>query len=127
MANVCILITIGLGFFFYGLRCRHKLYYGLLELIVAFVIIFLTFHPPIINLADLEPPWWKYWLLSRSVGFLAGVYVMVRALDNIGKGLPPHLRAIWDRLFYGKVLDSLRAQAPATSPRSARSTGPRRG
>jgi hypothetical protein len=118
--------TIGSGLFLYALRCRQKLYYGVLELMVAFVIIFLMFHPPIINLADLEPPYWKYWLLSKSVGLLAGVYVMVRALDNIEKGLPPHLRAIWSRVFYGKVLDPLRAQALATSPRSARSTGPRR-
>ena len=122
MANVWVLITIGVGFFFYGLRCRLRLCYGVLELMVAFIIIYLTFHPLRINLADLEPPLWD-WLLSKSVGFLAGVYVMIRALDNIEKGLPPHLRASWHRVFYRKVLDSLRAQAPAAAPRSPRYTG----
>ena len=126
MDNVWVLMTIGVGFFFYGLRCRLRLCYGVLELMVAFVIIYLTFHPLRINLADLEPPL-SNWLLSKSVGFLAGIYVMIRALDNIEKGLPPYLRANWHRVFYGKVLDSLRAQAQAPSPRSPRSSGPRRG
>jgi hypothetical protein len=126
MDNFWVFITIGVGCFFYGLRCRLRLCYGLLELMVAFIIIYLTFHPLRINLADLEPPL-SNWLLSKSVGFLAGVYIMIRALDNIEKGLPPHLRASWHRVFYGKVLDSLRAQAPGASPRSPRSIGPRRG
>jgi hypothetical protein len=106
MANAWVLLTIGLGLFFYSLRCRQKLYYGALELIVALVIIYLTFHPPTTYLVTEEINWWG-WALSRSVGFLAGVYVMVRALDNIEKGLPPHLRACWDRVFYGRALDSL--------------------
>jgi hypothetical protein len=65
MDNVWVLMTIGVGFFFYGLRCRLRLCYGVLELMVAFVIIYLTFHPLRINLADLEPPLWN-WLLSKA-------------------------------------------------------------
>ena len=38
---------------------------------------------------------------ANYVGFLAGVYVMIRALDNIEKGLPPHLRAL-DRSQFHK-------------------------
>jgi hypothetical protein len=45
MANFWVLITDSLAFFFYGLRCRQRLYYGLFEVAVALVIIFLTFHP----------------------------------------------------------------------------------
>jgi hypothetical protein len=85
MANVWVLITIGLGFFFYGLRCRQRLYYGLTELAVALVIIFLTFHPPAIYLITDEYSFWG-WLLSKGVGFLVGVYAMVRGLDNIEQG-----------------------------------------
>jgi len=37
-----------------------------------------------------------------SVGALAGIYVMVRGLDNIEKGLPPQSQNKWKRLFHGK-------------------------
>jgi len=106
MANVWVLVTIGLGFFFYGLRCRQRLYYGLTELAVALIIIFLTFHPPAIYIISDDYSFWGG-LLSKGVGFLAGVYALVRGLDNIEQGLPPHFRAPWGRWFYGK---SLRAQ-----------------
>jgi hypothetical protein len=43
MANIWMLVTIGLGLFFYALRCRQRLWYGLVELLVALVIFFLRF------------------------------------------------------------------------------------
>ena len=104
MANIWMLVTIMFGVFFYALRCRQRLWYGLIELAVAFIIIFLTFHPPgPIVLAVDEPTWWGT-LLTRCAGSLAGVYFIVRALDNIEKGLPSQMRRGWDRLFHGKVL-----------------------
>jgi hypothetical protein len=111
MANIGLLATIAAGFFFYGLRCRQRLYYGLFEVAVALVIIFLTFHPGTVFLITEDYTWWG-WLLSKGVGVLAGVYAMVRGLDNIGQGgldnigqgLPAHFRARWDRWFYGKSL-----------------------
>jgi len=44
---------------------------------------------------------WQGWFLSKGVGALAGIYVMVRGLDNIEKGLPPKMRAKWVSTFYG--------------------------
>jgi hypothetical protein len=67
------------------------------------VIIFLTFHPPAIYLITEEDSFWGG-LLSKGVGFLAGIYATVRGLDNIEQGLPPHFRALWDRGFYGETL-----------------------
>src|SRR3974377_761570 len=101
MANVWFVITIGVGLFFYVLRCRRILYYGVIELIVAVVIIFLTFHPPFVTLIADEYSW-SGLLLSKGVGVLAGVYFMVRALDNIEKGLPSQRRVAWQRVFYGE-------------------------
>jgi hypothetical protein len=46
---------------------------------------------------------WLGWLLSKSVGTSAGIYVMVRGLDNIDKGLSPKWRGKWERIFYGKA------------------------
>jgi hypothetical protein len=70
---------------------------------VALVIIFLTFHPGTVFLITEDYSWWG-WPLSKGVGVLAGVYAMVRGLDNIRQGLPAHFRAGWDRWFYGKSL-----------------------
>ena len=101
MANVWMLATIASGFCFYALRCCQILWYGIVEFVVSLVVIYLTFHPPTTNLILEEVNWWGL-DLSRAVGVLAGVYLMVRALDNIEKGLPPVLRANWDWLFHGK-------------------------
>jgi hypothetical protein len=100
MALIGIFVTFCLGLFFYWLRCRWRLVYGLVELVVALAVIFLTFCPQTPNyLSDSQvPPWWG-WLLSKSVGASAGIYVMVRGLDNIHNGLPPKWRCKWDRIF----------------------------
>jgi hypothetical protein len=102
MADILIVIAIVAGFAFYALRCRQRLCYGVLELMVSLVIFYLTFHPPYINLV-VDKPTFSSWLLSQGVGLLAGVYVMVRGLANIEKGLPPQLRVSWDRVFYRKA------------------------
>jgi hypothetical protein len=101
MASVGIAVTIILGVCFYVMRCRWQLAYGVLELLVSLVIIFLTFYPQTSYLLR-EEIFWQGWLLSMSVGALAGIYVMVRGLDNIEKGLSPQSQNKWKRLFHGK-------------------------
>jgi hypothetical protein len=83
-----ILVTVCLGLFFYGLRCRWQLAYGLV-LAVALAVIFLTFYPQTSYLLLNADPPWGGWLLQKSVGVTSGIYVMVRGLDNIDKGLCP--------------------------------------
>jgi len=102
MAYIGVLMTIAAGLFFYRLRCRKRLWYGLVELAVAFVIIYLAFNPPDTVLVE-EKVSWLGMNLRMIVGLLAGIYVMVRGLDNIEQGLSLERRVPWDRLFYGKV------------------------
>jgi hypothetical protein len=97
---MAVIGTVCLGLFFYWLRFRCRLVYGLVELVVALAVIFLTFYPQSPNyLSDTQvPPWWGSFL-SISAGMSAGIYVMVRGLDNIHNGLPPKWRCKWDRIF----------------------------
>jgi hypothetical protein len=79
MAVIGIIVTVAFGLLFYILRCRQRLLYGLVEFVVALAVIILTF------LLSEESSWWG-WLLSKGVGTSAGIYVMVRGLDNIQQG-----------------------------------------
>jgi hypothetical protein len=101
MAWVGIILTIALGVYFYVVRCRWQLVYGAIEILAALVIIFVTFYPQT-NYLLLAESSWQGWLLRKGVGALAGMYVMVRGLDNIEKGLPLRWHGGWKRLFYGK-------------------------
>jgi hypothetical protein len=38
-------------------------------------------------------------LLPRGIGIFSGIYIIVRGLDNIDKGLPLKFRKRWDRCF----------------------------
>jgi hypothetical protein len=103
MAVIGILVTVVIGLLFYVVRCRCKLAYGLVELVVALAVIIVTFYPQTnYLLLEAKPPLWG-WLLSKSVGISAGIYVMVRGLDNIHKGLPSKWRGRWERVFYGRA------------------------
>ena len=111
MAVVWILMTVVCGLLFYGLRCRYQFVYGLIELGAALIIIFLTFVPqgPAYLEVMSQPSLWGS-LLSKAVGVSAGIYVMVRALDNIEKGWPPRwgrTRGNFRRVFDIKPTSSL--------------------
>jgi hypothetical protein len=113
VAVIGFFVTVGFGLGFYLLRCRYQFVYGVIELCVALIIIILTFVPQATYLAiDPEPGplwWWPFswwgWVLSKAVGISAGIYVMVRALDNIEKGWPQsrweRTRRNFRRIFFG--------------------------
>jgi hypothetical protein len=103
MALIGIFVTVTIGLLFYVLRCRRQLAYGLIELGFALAVIVLTFYPQTNYLLLEGGPSWLGWLLSKSVGTSAGIYVMVRGLDNIDKGLSPKWRGKWERIFYGRA------------------------
>jgi hypothetical protein len=98
MAAIGIFLTIVAGVIFYWLRCRLRFWYGLCEIVVAFIIIYLTFVPAytVVVLADMSP---SRLLLSKGVGILGGIYLLVRGMDNMDEDLPPMLRRVWDRVF----------------------------
>ena len=80
-------------YFLYMLRCRHLRLYGLLEVAVGIVTAMLVVNQ--LTGAD----------ISRAIVlFLAqvgGLYVAVRGLDNIHRGLTGAARDAWERQFFG--------------------------
>ena len=96
-SGLCILV----GLFLYWLRCRHRLWYGGFEICFAFLLIFLAFFPhrPVFLAVTEAPP--LFWLDSY-VALIAGIYTLVRGLDNIDVGLPQSSswRKTWDRLWH---------------------------
>jgi len=80
---------------FYSVRRKNRVIYGLVEMaaaIAALYFLFLRFGPGELTVELLA---------ARTVAIMAVVYVMVRALDNIGEGLRPGspLENYWTRLF----------------------------
>ena len=81
----------------YRLREQYRAWYGALEFVIAlagFSIVLKGLHENYRGSADAP-------LLAR-IGFLfAAIYVMVRALDNIGAGLKKgsKLQAKWNAIF----------------------------
>ena len=98
MNFIFILLTVCAGLFFYWLRGRFRLIYGMCEIGVALVIISLTFYPQTHNLLIQMPTFYEI-LLSKGVGVLGGIYVMVRGLDNMDTALPTRWRGIWNSIF----------------------------
>jgi hypothetical protein len=88
-----IIPAIFIGIIFFRLRSKHPLLYGLIEIIVSVVTIWFS----IVAQSDS--------FLSKSIGILGGIYIMVRGLTNIDDGLPSTLRPIWDRWFPKKKKD----------------------
>jgi len=83
----CVAIGIGL----YRLRGNNPTVYGIGEVLVSLVTILFS----IASAAN--------GLLATSLGLLGGIYVMVRGLDNIDKGLPPSWRTSWDKWFPKRI------------------------
>lgn len=102
-----LLFAIGTGLVFYFMRCREPLVYGLVEVVVGMAIVVVTFFPQTPQITWLNPTWGAS--LPKLIGFSAGVYVMVRGLDNIERGLgdfSPTVRRTWRRVFYGEASDT---------------------
>jgi hypothetical protein len=103
MMNVVIFIgAIVTSIFFYRLRCRRPFRYGLAELLVGVAVIYFTLWPVETNyllLVQGEPGLGETFLV-KSVGVLAGIYVLVRGLDNMSRALPSSWEPWWKRLFH---------------------------
>lgn len=101
MIMVYIAVTIVVALFFYMLRCRRQLWYGVCEIIVAFVVIYLAFKPPYTALALAQGYSPIGIQVQHYYGLLAGIYIFVRGMDNIRAGLPVTCRTRWDNIFFG--------------------------
>jgi hypothetical protein len=78
--------------------------YGLIEIIVSIAVISFVFFPVTSsNLRPIAPGLSALEIaLANSVGLLAGIYVLVRGLDNVDRGLPERWRPVWDKVFRGQ-------------------------
>jgi hypothetical protein len=94
-------LAIASGIFFYRLRCRKPFIYGCVEISVGIVVIYFTLYPVETNylLLVAGEPGLAQTFLPRLVGILAGIYIIVRGLDNMSRALPSHWAPWWTRLF----------------------------
>jgi hypothetical protein len=99
-----ITLVVFFGIVMYLIRCRAQLVYGIVEVVAALVVVYLAFRPPysVLVIEQGYSPWGVQ--LQHYYGLLAGVYIFVRGMDNIGSALPRQLRVRWDRLFRGPSL-----------------------
>jgi hypothetical protein len=93
--------AVAAAFVFYSVRCRKPFWYGAAEALVGLAVIYIVLYPVETNyllLAAGEPGLSEVWL-SKATGILAGVYVLVRGLDNMSRALPRRWAPWWNRLF----------------------------
>jgi hypothetical protein len=74
-------------YYMYKLRSHNPLIYGVIELCVAANAVYFAVGQQTGNIA------------VKGLGISAALYIAVRGLDNIDKGLPPFFRKSWDKTF----------------------------
>ena len=79
------------GLLFFRMRCTKPALYGSAEMVVGMVTLWFSATGPSES------------LLLKGIGMMGAVYVMVRGLDNLDRGLPEGRgRAFFDKAFHGK-------------------------
>jgi hypothetical protein len=90
----CIL----LGVCFYWLQRKHPGWYGISEVVVAVIVIYLAFYPPSVSAVAKDTPWLAHYVF-RVYGIIAGIYLFVRGMGNIYESLSEKWPARWDCIF----------------------------
>jgi len=80
-------LTVAAGGFFYWLRRHCRWLYGLSEILIALVIIFLIWFPYGPRVLGLAATTFLDIFLSKTVSIFVGVYAFVRGCDNLIGGL----------------------------------------
>lgn len=91
------LSLVAIGLLFYRVRIRSRLCYGIFELLVAMIASYFV----LLNLYSHAEAFTFELIASRMMILFAAVYVIVRALDNIGQDLSRNWRftKAWKALF----------------------------
>jgi hypothetical protein len=76
--------AIAVGFLLYWIRGKFPFFYGLTEISVSVLAIIVSIGTP------------NTILLNKVVAILGGIYILIRGMDNIDKGLPVSWRPMWD-------------------------------
>jgi hypothetical protein len=66
------------GILLYYLRARYRLIYGVAETIVGYLTVAKIVFPEV-DIHEIDT--------AQGLGILGGLYIIVRGLDNVGKGL----------------------------------------
>jgi hypothetical protein len=90
--------AVAASLFLYRLRGIHPFWYGCIEIVVGLVVLIFTFVPTTHYLAVDRQTFFE-WGATKLIGVMAGIYIIVRGLDNLDRDLPPSWRPIWDRIF----------------------------
>ena len=88
---------LALGFFLYFFRCRWQYSYGFVELVVGFLA-------TIYVIGQMAGAVSGRFMVGFAVA--ASLYVIVRGLDNMHKGMNPKDKENWERFFLGKKADA---------------------
>jgi hypothetical protein len=92
------------AFWLYVLRCQERVMYGCIEIVAAV----LTFYFTVANKFPVETGLDSKEYVTACIQIAAGLYVIVRGLDNIGNGLTPGSRMHrlwWNSRFFSKSRD----------------------
>jgi hypothetical protein len=88
MLWVYFVVSVLVGALLYWLRCRHRILYGMGEILVALLLLYLLFFPETPTevgrngwTGSLGPVWGGD--LSRAVTWFVALYALVRGLDNV--------------------------------------------
>jgi hypothetical protein len=118
LVGLCLAISLSLtAIALYGMRARSRLVYGVLELVVGFLILLGGINAysiargrefvPIVGggVFHRPPEGWFHWNATYAslLPVLAAIYILVRGLDNVGEGLDqlsnPKWATRWRRAF----------------------------
>jgi hypothetical protein len=98
---IYIVLTVLAGAMFYGLRCRSRFWYGVLEVVTSIVVIFVSWVPQKSYLLAHQGTGFLNSEIGTIIGIVGGIYILVRGLDNIGSDLPVRWQVLWDQIFRG--------------------------
>lgn len=82
----------------YRLRGIQPFWYGCIEIGVGLTVLIFTFVPTTHYLAFDRQTFLEL-SATKLIGVMAGIYIIVRGLDNVDRGLPLSWRPHWDRAF----------------------------
>jgi hypothetical protein len=99
---VAVLFTIVVGLLLYAIRSWKPLYYGMLEVIASLFTVYFGVvpakQPGVATVCNGGVLWGLGCDFQSSLIILAGIYIFVRGMDNMGRQLPnwlPHWMRRW--------------------------------
>jgi uncharacterized membrane protein YgaE (UPF0421/DUF939 family) len=87
-----------IAFGFYRLRGQHPFCYGCIDIAVGLIVLFFTFVP-LSHYAVWTPQSLAERGMAKLLGVAAGIYIIVRGLDNMERRLPRSWRRRWYTIF----------------------------